>query len=53
MPASVRKRDGMFRLVEPNGKLVRNMAGTPVDGGGHTNKQQAEKQAAAINRRSK
>jgi len=50
MPAKVRKRNGKFRVVEPNGRLVKRK-GTPVDGGGHRTKQKAVKQARAINAR--
>lgn len=49
MPAKVQKRKGQYRVVEPGGKLVRNNAGKPVDGGGHPSKEKARQQAAAIN----
>lgn len=49
MPAKVAKRGGKFRVVEPDGKLVRNQAGTPVDGGGHASESAAKRQARAIN----
>jgi len=49
MPAGVAKRNGKFRVVEPNGRLVRNKAGTPVDGGGHASKAKATAQARAVN----
>lgn len=49
MPAMVRKRDGKYRLVEPNGRLVKRN-GTPVDGGGHTTLKKAMRQLRAINR---
>jgi len=49
MPAKVAKKRGLFRVVEPNGRLVRNKAGTPVDGGGHKSKTAAKKQCDAIN----
>jgi hypothetical protein len=49
MPVKVVERGGKFRIVDPNGQLTRNDAGTPVDGSGHDNKRTAEKQAAAIN----
>jgi hypothetical protein len=51
MPATVKKQSGKFRVVEPSGKLVRNRAGTPVDGGGHASKAKAVRQARAINMR--
>lgn len=49
MPVSVQKREGMFRVVEANGTLATNSAGTPVDGGGFRTEGRAERQAAAIN----
>jgi hypothetical protein len=49
MPARIAKRANKYRVVEPGGKLVRNDAGTPVDGGGHKSESAAKKQAAAIN----
>lgn len=49
MPATVKKQAGKYRVVEPNGRLVRNKAGTPVDGGGHTTESAAKQQARAIN----
>jgi len=49
MPAKVQKRKGKYRVVEPGGKLVRNNAGTPVDGGGHASKEKARQQASAVN----
>jgi len=51
MPASVDLRDGKWRVVEPSGKVVTNKGGTAVDGGGHTSKDRAIAQAAAINLR--
>jgi hypothetical protein len=49
MPAKVQKRKGKYRVVEPGGKLVKNNSGTPVDGGGHSSKEAAQRQAAAVN----
>lgn len=49
MPAKVRKRGNKWRVVEPDGTLVKNSAGTPVDGGGHRSKHKAMRQASAIN----
>ena len=51
MPARVVRRGNKYRVVEPNGRLVRNKAGTPVDGGGHRSRAAAERQARAINMR--
>ena len=48
MPASVKKIGKKYRVVEHDGKTVRNKAGTPVDGGGHNSRSQAIKQAQAI-----
>lgn len=52
MPAQVEKRGDKYRVVEKKGKrtvLVRNDAGTPVDGGGMKSKAKATQQAQAIN----
>ncbi len=38
MPVKVTKRGEKYRVVEAStGKLVKNGAGTPADGGGHPN----------------
>lgn len=49
MPAHVEQRGSKYRVVEPNGRLVKNRAGTPVDGGGHNSRKEAQAQASAIN----
>jgi len=49
MPAKVRKREGRYRVVEPNGRLVRSSQGKPADGGGFNTKRNASAQARAIN----
>ena len=49
MPNHVRKIGKKYRVVDPNGKLTKNKAGTPVDGGGHASKERAQRQATAIN----
>lgn len=49
MPAKVAKRGKRYRVVEPNGQIVRNKSGSPVDGGGHTSRNAAQRQANAIN----
>lgn len=49
MPATTAKRGKKFRVVESDGRLVLNKAGTPVDGGGHTSEAKAKRQARAIN----
>lgn len=52
MPATVKKQGGKWRVCEPDGSLVRNNSGTAVDGGGHTSKFKAQRQANAVNRNS-
>lgn len=49
MPIELKKLRGKWRVVESSGRLVRNSAGTPVDGGGHRTRVGALKQAEAIN----
>ena len=49
MPAHVVKRGKKWRVVDPSGNLIKNKAGTPVDGGGHTTMAGAHAQASAIN----
>lgn len=53
MPVTVARRGGRWRVVEktPGGsKIAKNAAGTAADGGGHESREQAERQARAINR---
>ena len=47
MPLNVSKRNRMYRLTEPGGTLA-IIKGTPVDGGGHKTKAEAEAQRQAI-----
>lgn len=49
MPASVVEMGGLYRVVEPNGHLIRGPSGKPVDGGGFRIKEMAQHQANAIN----
>ncbi len=50
MPATVRFIKDKYRVVEADtGKVVKNKAGTAVDGGGHNTRVAAERQARAIN----
>jgi hypothetical protein len=49
MPTRVERRDGKFRVVDPDGSVTTNNAGTSVDGGGHATRQEAEAQSRAIN----
>lgn len=50
MPVKVKKIGGKFRIVEnkTNG-ISTNKGGTAVDGGGHSSRERAMAQAAAIN----
>lgn len=49
MPVHVAKRDGKYRVVDPNGKIAKNKGDTAADGGGHKSKDAAAAQARAIN----
>ena len=49
MPAQVMKLNNKYRVVEPNGTIVKNAKGGPVDGGGHSTRAKAQAQASAIN----
>ena len=49
MPAKVAERDGKWRVIDPDGGILKNKKGTAVDGGGHASKKKAMNQAKAIN----
>jgi hypothetical protein len=49
MPTKVKKIDNKYRVVDPDGTITKNLAGTAVDGGGFATKAKAEAQSAAIN----
>lgn len=50
MPVCARQRGLKWRIVEcETGKITKNSSGAAVDGGGHSSKAAAEKQARAIN----
>jgi len=50
MPVKVMKKRDKYRVVESaTGKIVRNAAGTALDGGGHRTKIRAVAQVNAIN----
>jgi hypothetical protein len=52
MPVTVKKQQGRWRVVEAStGKIAKNKAGTPVDGGGHNTEMGAKAQARAVNRK--
>lgn len=54
MPATVKKVGKKWRVVEAgNGRIVKNRAGTAADGGGHRTREEALRQARAINRGSR
>ena len=49
MPVKVKRLDGKFRVVEADGSIATNRAGTALDGGGHTTKTKAIMQVGAVN----
>ncbi len=49
MPVSVAQRGDLFRIIESDGKLAKNKAGSVVDGGGHKTRSAAEAQSRAVN----
>lgn len=50
MPVKVKKISGSFRVVESSTeKIVKNRAGTAVDGGGHRSQAAAVRQVNALN----
>lgn len=49
MPVHVEKRGGKYRIIEPSGRIAKTSKGNSRDGGGHSSKAAAEKQARAIN----
>ncbi len=50
MPVKVKKIAGVFRVVESDTeKIVKNRAGTAVDGGGHRSQAAAVRQVNGIN----
>lgn len=51
MPVKVSKRRGRFRIVEGSGRIAKTKRGNAVDGGGHSSKAKAVRQANAINAR--
>lgn len=49
MPVKIRKRNGKYRIVEPNNRIAKTSTGKARDGGGHRSKAKAERQMRAIN----
>jgi hypothetical protein len=49
MPVKIRKRNGKYRIVEPNNRIAKTGTGKPRDGGGHKSRAKAERQMRAIN----
>jgi len=49
MPVKVKKIGGKFRVVERDGSIATNRAGTALDGGGHGTKAKAIMQVGAVN----
>ncbi len=51
MPVKSAQRGNKVRIVEADsGRIARNKAGTPMDGGGHSTKSEAARQVRAVNR---
>jgi len=49
MPVHQEKIGEKYRVVDPDGSIAKNKAGTAVDGGGHDSKKDAISQVEAIN----
>lgn len=49
MPVKAKKIKGKWRIVDPDGVITKNRAGTAVDGGGHASMEAAMHQVNAIN----
>jgi len=49
MPVRVVKRNGLYRLVEPSGRIAKSSLGRAKDGGGSKSRAKRERQAAYIN----
>lgn len=50
MPVKAVKKGDRFRVVESDtGRIAKNKAGSAIDGGGHSSKGKASKQASAVN----
>jgi len=49
MPVKVKKIGSKFRVVEGDGSIATNRAGTPIDGGGHSTRTKAIMQVGAVN----
>lgn len=52
MPYTVARRNGKFRIVHASGPdkgdIAMNEGGTPLDGGGHATRSEAERQQRAV-----
>lgn len=49
MPLTMVRRNRLWRLLEPSGKVAKSKHGRPVDGGGHFDRAKAAAQMRAIN----
>lgn len=49
MPVHTDKKGDKWRILDPDGSITKNNAGTAVDGGGHESKGDALSQVQAIN----
>jgi hypothetical protein len=50
MPVKVLKLKGLYRLVEPTGRLARSVRGKAADGGGHVRMEKAYAQMGHVNK---
>lgn len=50
MPVHVEKKNGLYRIVEADGKIAKTKNGKSRDGGGHKDKMKAFRQAGYINK---
>lgn len=50
MPVKVLKLKGLYRLVEPTGRLARSVRGKAADGGGHVRREKAYAQMGHVNK---
>ncbi len=48
MPYKIAKRGKKFRILDQNGRIAKNRAGTAMDGGGHNTERGAKRQVNAV-----
>ena len=49
MPVKVLKKNNLYRVCEPSGRVAKTRLGNARDGGGHRSKAKAVRQAGYIN----